>query len=160
MGRFSVYNAGWRIFMAVLRQIVPGFSVGRRCFTVVAALLLVACVFACAGTARAQSSSPISPYLMLTQRNRGALNNYQAYVQPQLRQQQMAKAMQTQNAVLQRTQSATREIEDALGDEEGLLSAPKKRAGGSGAAAGFRNHSHWYQGISQDPTPRNQRKFR
>ena len=114
--------------------------------------------------AAAQSSRPaVSPYLMLRDRslNTGGMSAYHQFIKPR---QEYDKALQQQATQLRRTQSATREIENQMmmgesggprPEGNGLL--PPGAAGPSTGARGgaaFRNHKHWYTGISGDPTPR------
>lgn len=122
--------------------------------------LVFAFFAAYAETASAQPGSvspPLSPWLLMTNRGGSAsgFSNYHEFVRPRM---EMERTMRTQGDLLTRTASATKKIEDQM-SEDNALSAPKI-TGSQQSAAAFRNHAHWYRGISTDPTPRDQRKFR
>lgn len=119
-----------------------------------------------ADQAPAQYTQPprISPWLMLNNSGSGAsgLSNYYNFVRPRQEMtqalQSQAAQLQTQGAMLQRTQSATRQIEGQIsGDGGALLQKPRSMGPAPRGAAGHRNYAHWYNGLPGDPTPRNNR---
>ncbi len=115
----------------------------------------------CSETASAQyvPPPPISPWVMMNNRSNSPVSNFFNYVQPQI---QMGQALQTQGVQLRQTQSATMQLEKQLSSGEIKLRAPGAAGPSTGArgCAGFRQMSPWYSGISNDPTPRETRKFR
>ena len=93
------------------------------------------------GVAAQSPRPPISPWLSMFQSNRGnVLDNYHAYVAPQLHAQQEFSQQQTQNKDLQR------QIDKAL-------NPPKARPAGGGTNAGYRQYLHYYNGLPQGGPP-------
>lgn len=132
-----------------------------RCLRYVAFFLFFTLIAtALSETVWAQTSSPLSPWLMMRNRNRGSISNYHEYVKPR---QEIERAFQSQQSQLKRAESETKQLQTQLQQAtSGNLQAPGATGPSTGArgAASFRNHSHWYSGISFDPTPRDRRKFK
>ena len=115
---------------------------------VLAAILFVAVFTTFIGTqsvfAQYGSSSSLSPWLGLTNRPMGSLDNYNQYVRPQL---EMQKAFQAQQAQINQQgmmqQDMMRRSNPGAGGQLGKHHGAQT-AGGVSQPATFRNYSHYY----------------
>ena len=92
-----------------------------------------------AGPTRFQPSRPtISPYMNLFRRDTGPIPNYHLYVRPIQRQQALNQQQQLLN------------VEQGMALQElqlGLNQVQRSATGSTGIGAGFRNFSHFYNGL-------------
>ncbi|MDR3234120.1 MAG: hypothetical protein LBT46_10745 [Planctomycetaceae bacterium] len=134
-----------------------------RCLAVVVCLVMV---HLCAGSAAAQLSPPISPWMSMFQRRTGPLDNYNALVKPQ---QEALRNYQNQQQDIQRNQQAVQTLQQGgsaggidlmgrsssapLDPNRSLLQAPREMPSGQSSAAYYNNHLHYYQNLQQNRVP-------
>lgn len=87
-----------------------------------------------------------SPWLSLYQRNEGPLDNYNAFVRPQM---ELQNVLQNQNARLQQQATGLHTLSSQVTE---LEQGPSRRPTGTGSV--FMNHLHYYPTSSTATPPR------